>query len=212
MNRRLLLLSSLAAVLAIVLLFDRSLSPPVAEPVVPVSAVEPPAAAPDTDTEALLNPLAGMAPDDFTAMLERPLFNPSRTGRAPEAAAPAPMPAVVEAPPPPETPGPRAEDIALVAISSGPSGRIAALRVSATGEVLYLRAGQPVQSWTVLSVSDRSVVVGTAQSSIELSLFPGKAGASPAQPSAPAEPVIEPDFDASYSEEMSPAMDSGGEQ
>lgn len=210
MNRRLLLLASVAVVLAIVLLLDRGAPPPLGELAPPASTVEPPAASPDTEAQALLNPLEGMSAGSFTGILERPLFNPARTGRAPEAVAPAPMPVVDEAPPPPETPGPRPEDIALVAISSGPSGRIAALRVTATGEVFYLREGQPVQSWTVFSVSDRSVVVGTAQSSIELSLFPSKAGGSPAVPFVPPGPVIEPDFDSSYTEQMSPVMDSGG--
>lgn len=212
MNRRLLLLCSVAAVLAIVLLVDRGVAPPPVEPVVQVSKVETPAAEPETDGQAMLNPLEGMVPEGFTAMLERPLFNPTRTARAPDTPASPPLPAVSEAPPPVGLQGPRAEDFKLVAISAGSTGRVAAVRVVATGEVLYLREGQPVQTWTVLAVEDRSVVIGTAGSSIELTLFPGVAGGEPpeaAPPPPPAEPVIESDPYHSYSEDM---PDSGGMQ
>jgi hypothetical protein len=212
MNRRLLLLSSVAMVLAIVLLLDRGAPPPSVEPVLPTSDAETLAVSPEAGAETPLNPLENMTPESFTAILERPLFNPSRTGPAAEAPAVPPLPAMDQAPPA-SPQGPRAEDFKLVAISAGSNGRVAALRLVATGDVLYLREGQPVQSWSVLSVRKRSVVIGTAQSSIELKLFPSEAGdAQPAMaaPSAPMEPVTESDSYHSYSEEMNLHDNTGG--
>jgi len=121
---------------------------------------------------AKLNPLEGLSPDSFAAVLERPLFNP---GRAPRPAEPPPPPPQPEPPPPPETPSPEpmpnAADYALLAVAGGPSGRVAAIRLSATGEVVYLREGQPVGEWTIVSVGDRSVVIGTPENNVTLNLF-----------------------------------------
>jgi hypothetical protein len=210
MNRRLVLLSSVALVLFIVLLLDRGVAPPSVEPVAPVGAVEPPEASLDAAAETPLNPLESMIPESFAVMLERPLFNPTRSGPLEEAPAAEPLPAAPDAPQ-----GPQAEDFKLVAISAGPSGRVAVLRLAATGDVLYLREGQPLQSWSVLSVGEQSVVVGTAQSSIELKLFPGAASdaqPAPAAPYAPMEPVVESDAYHSFSEEMKIQENSGGVQ
>jgi hypothetical protein len=180
MNRRLLLLSSVAVVLAAVLVLDRAAPPGAVEPPPPPEeAVSP--TAPDAGTP--LNPLQGLVPERYAAMVERPLFNPGRAPRALEEAA-MPAPAVAETLPDAGPLGPRAEDFKLVAISSGPSGHVAALRIAATSEVLYLREGQPVQSWTVMKISDTSVVIGSEQGSIELSLFPGGASAAMPAPAA----------------------------
>jgi hypothetical protein len=180
MNRRLLLLGSVAIVLALLLLWDRAL--PVEESEAPAPAVErpQPSAGEATGAPARLNPLQDLNTGRFTAMLERPLFNPGRAGRPPEPPPAPPPPPVEELPPemPPEPPGPAAQDFALIAVAAGPSGHVAAVRLSATGEVLYLREGQPVLSWNVMKVNDRSVVIGTPGSNVEITLFGAEATAA----------------------------------
>jgi len=211
MNRRPLILSSVAILLTAFLLVERPVMPHAQETSEPLPAV--PSAA---DGEPLLNPLQELTPENFTAIVERPLFNPGRAPRALEQQALPPMPA--DTPPPPGPQGPRAEDFKLVGISSGPAGRIAALRLAAGGDVLYVREGQPVESWTVLTITETSVVIGSDQASITLSLFPG--GAQAAQP-APAIPAIPPlseeieDANDAYhaaTEEMDPYADNPGMQ
>lgn len=167
MNRRLLLLAATAAVLAAVVLLERVDWP---EAQRPDAAAQAPAA--PSGEPVRLNPLAGLAQQSFPAVLERPLFNPGRAGRLPEP--PPPPPPVAEEPPPPPPPepqGPGAADFTLVAVSSGPSGKVAALRVAATGDVVYAREGQPVDGWTVLAIDDRSVVIGADGSGTEFKLF-----------------------------------------
>lgn len=191
MNRRLLLLGSVAIVLALFLLWDRAL--PVEEGEAPAPAAERPQASAEdvTGAPARLNPLQDLGAGRFTAMLERPLFNPGRAERPPEPppAPPPPPPAMEEPPPevPPEPPGPAAQDFALIAVAAGPSGHVAAVRVAATGEVLYLREGQPVLSWNVMKVNDRSVVIGTPGSNVEITLF-GDEGAAPQETTGEAPP------------------------
>jgi hypothetical protein len=176
MNRRLILLASVALLLGLVLLLDRSGSPepPGREPVAALDQA-PPAEPTDTGGGARLNPLEMLDAASFAATLESPLFNPGR--------APRPQEILAEPPPPPEPPpemppempfaatGPSADDFELVAIAAGPEGRVAAVRQATTGEVLYLREGQPLEAWRVLSLGDRSIVIGTPESNLELTLF-----------------------------------------
>jgi hypothetical protein len=129
-------------------------------------------------------------------MLERPLFNPGRAARQPEPPPAAPPPPVEQPPPamPAEPQGPAAQDFVLVAVSAGPKGRVAVVRITATGEVLYLREGQPVQTWSVMSVKDRSVMIGTAGSNVEFVLFDKENGdaAQPAEQFPPPGAYMEP--------------------
>lgn len=168
MSRNLKMLGAIAVLLAAYAAYDwlgRT------EPDAVVPAVAPTGGA-DQGGAAKLNPLEGLSPGSFAAVLERPLFNP---GRAPRPAEPPPPPPQPEQPPPPETPPPppmpNAADYALLAVAGGPSGRVAAIRLAATGEVAYLREGQPVGDWTVVSVGDRSVVIGTPENNVTLNLF-----------------------------------------
>ena len=204
MNRRLVLLSLLAVALGAYVILERE---PTA-PVVPGGEAPVTPKAPSPGGGAVkLNPLEGLDAGRFTAMLERPLFNPGRAARPPE---PPPPPPVVEEPPPeviPETPGPLPSDFKVLAISVGPSGRVAAVRIVQTGEVLYLREGQPVQSWSVLAVGDRTVEIGTPEQKVELSLFEGEPGEgsaiveeAPPVDTPPDIPQIEPE----------PPLDGGG--
>ena len=198
MNRRLLLLGSVALVLGLVFLLDQGRSPPDSGGEVPAPPSEQPqpSAGEGSATQAMLNPLETLEASKFTAMLERPLFNPGRAERPPEPPPEPPPPPVEEPPPemPPEPQGPIAEDFMLVAVAAGPRGRVAALRLAATGEVLYVREGQPVQSWNVLAVNDRSVVIGTPESNVEITLFDSeKDGAQESMDQAPPpEGYVEP--------------------
>ena len=180
MNRRLLLLIAVAVLLGSFLLFDGGGLPPAGERVLSTPAAEytPPPADAAGGGPATLNPYQGLAERSFTNMLERPLFNPGRAGRPPEpvqteseVAAPELPPEPPEPPQPPEPPAPQAEDFMLVAVAAGPAGRVAAVRLASTGDVLYLRPGQPVDGWTVLAVNDKSVVIGTAERNVEVTLF-----------------------------------------
>lgn len=160
------------------------------------SPAKPTAAEPAQGTAAKLNPLEGLSADSFSAVMEKPLFNPGRAPRPPDPPPPPPPP---EAPPPPETPqeapAPKPEDYALLAVAGGPSGFVAAVRLSATGEVLYLRQGQPVGEWTVVSVGDRSVVIGTPENNVTLNLFESNgadAAAPPVQEVPPTPPEDTP--------------------
>lgn len=155
---------------------------------------------------AKLNPLEGLTAERFAAVLEKPLFNPGRAPRPAEAPPPPPPPE--DQPPPeapPEAPVPNAEDYALLAVAAGPSGHVAALRLAATGEVLYLREGQPIGEWTVVSVSDRSIVIGTPDNNVTLNLFQSNGMGAEAPP--PQDPPLPPEAPPPGSTELAPATD-----
>jgi len=147
-----------------------------------------------------LNPLEGLDPESFTAIVEQPLFNPTRGPRPAEPPPPPPVEQpVVEAPPPPPPPpqGPNPEDYKLLGVSAGPDGRIAALRIAASGQVVYLRKGESVDSWSVVDVGDRTVAIGTEANPVTFSMFAADAGDADdvggemmdGSPPAPAQPL-----------------------
>lgn len=179
MNRRLAGLAAVAALLGGYLAFDGlpSFGPGGSEQ--PVTT----AGAPRT-AQVKLNPLDGLDPESFTAIVDKPLFNPSREPRPPEPVAP-PAPEVeqpvVEQPPPPPPPpqGPGPEDYKLLGVSGGPDGRIAALRITTSGEVVYVRKGESVDSWSVVDVGDRSVAIGTAENPVTFSMFEASGSGTP---------------------------------
>lgn len=142
-------------------------------------------------SEALkLNPLDGLDPESFTAIVDKPLFNPSRQARPAEPVAPPPVeqPVVEQPPPPPPPPqGPGPDDYKLLGVSLGPDGRIAALRVASSGEVVYLRQGESVDNWSVVDVGERSVAIGSPESPVTYSMFANTDAGSPdGGPPAPA--------------------------
>lgn len=155
-----------------------------------------------------LNPLDSLDPEAFTAIVEQPLFNPSRQPRPAE---PPPPPPVVEQPvaeppppPPPPPQGPGPEDYKLLGVSVGPDGPVAALRIAASGQVVYLRKGESVDSWSVVDVGERSVSIGTAENPVTFGMFAatdedaaaqddmGGAAPAPAQPLPLPLPVPQP--------------------
>lgn len=152
-------------------------------------APAPPAADSGGGSAVKLNPLQGAEAPSYAAILDRPLFNPGRRPRPVEPVATV-QPQVEppsEPPPPPPPPAPGPEDYRLLGVASGPDGRIAALRVAASGEVLYLRKDDTIESWTVIDISDRSVSIGTPDNPVTYSLFENADG-DDGQPVDPAQP------------------------
>jgi hypothetical protein len=133
-----------------------------------------------------LNPLQDLDADAYPDIVARPLFNPSRQPRPAAPPAPPPPPVVeqpvVEQPPPPPPPqGPGPDDYKLLGVSSGPDGRIAALRIAASGDVVYLRKGEGVDQWSVVDVGERSIVIGTSENPVTYSLFANTESAAPGE-------------------------------
>ncbi len=182
MNRRLALLVAAAAALGAYVMLEGPFQVPLSTPESggrndgAVPEVVPNASGPGQPSR--LNPLHGLEAERFRAVIEQPLFNPGRAPRPTEPPPPPPAPPVepqpAEATPPS---GPTAEDFNLLAVSAGPEGRVAVLRIVASGEVLYLREGHVVETWTLLTVTDRSVVIGTAEHNVTISLFEAAAPA-----------------------------------
>lgn len=140
-----------------------------AEPV----QVASPAATPAASAAMKLNPLQGLDPANYPAIVEKPLFNPSRRPPPAESAPPPPaeQPVAEEPPPPPAPAGPGPEDYKLLGVSAGPDGRIAVLRIAASDDVVYLRQGETIDSWTVIDIGDRSVEIGTPENPVTFSMF-----------------------------------------
>lgn len=170
-NKRLVWLTALAALLGGYVVFEGlgSFLPGGGGDEAVVGAVVP------RSTQVKLNPLEGLDPESYTAIVEQPLFNPTRQPR-PTEPPPAPpeveQPMVEEPPPPPPQPqGPNPEDYKLLGVSAGPDGRIAALRIASSGQVVYLRKGERLDSWSVVDVDDRSVAIGTEDNPVTFSMF-----------------------------------------
>ncbi len=192
MNRRLLLMSATAAVLgAYVLIGEGGVHSGLWQPSPPQSGAADPVAAQDAAATGgapraglKLNPLQGLDALSFPAIVEQPLFNPGRMPRPTEAPPPVdvPSPAPEPAPEPmPEAAGPVAADYRLLAVSSGPAGRVAALRFNQTGEVVFLREGGDVDQWKVLAVGPRTITIGTPEQNVDLVMFEN-AGEQPEGP------------------------------
>lgn len=189
MNRRLVVLSAIAALLGAYELapylgglFSSSGNAPALQPSSP----------PSGGGAVKLNPLQGIEAQSYAAIMERPLFNPGRQPRPAEPVAtvqptveqPAPPPP----PPPPPAPGP--DDYRLLGVASGPDGRVAALRVAASNEVVYLRKDDTLDSWSVVDITDRSISIGTPDNPVTFSLFADTGQADvPDQPVPPGQPV-----------------------
>ena len=151
---------------------------------------------------AKLNPLEGLAAESFAAVLERPLFNPGRTPRprgtaATSAAAggtaptrsrrrlqPAPTRRISHCSP-------------LRAGRQGLSQRFASLPRARCSTCVE---GQPVEQWTLISVSDRSVVIGTPEDNVTISMFEHNDD----EPPPPSTPEAPPAFPGNIQPPMTP--------
>lgn len=114
-----------------------------------------------------LNPLAAVSVEQFAEIVDRPLFNPTRTPPPPpvEDAAPA----EVAGPAPEESAKP--EDFTLLAVAVADDARIAMLRWNKTNEVFHLKQGQFLSDWELRSVGEKEVTIGRNDVSFSLKLF-----------------------------------------
>lgn len=183
-NRRLLLLGTCATALAVyavwsgaagnlITLVGGSEAVAVAD-VSPQRAME--TAAP---SEAVpLNPLAGTAVESFGEIVDRPLFNPTRSPPV-EDSAPAQVAEPVPAPPPRDAV--KAQDFTLLAIAIADDTKIAMVRWNKTNEVFHLKQGQYLSDWELRSVGEREVTIGRDEESFALKLFEGTRPPAPPQ-------------------------------
>lgn len=182
-NRRLLLLSTCAAALAVYAVWSGAAGtlltlasggsaaviaevplPQLAENSKPAEAVA-------------LNPLAGTAVESFGEIVDRPLFNPTRTPPA-EDSAPVKVAEPEQAPPQDAA---KARDFTLLAIAIADDARIAMVRWNKTNEVFHLKQGQYLSDWELQSVGEREVTLGRNEESFALKLFDGSARPVPQQ-------------------------------
>lgn len=116
-----------------------------------------PSRAADASEAGLANPLAVLSLEQLSATRERPLFSPAR--RLPAAPVPAPAPPepvpVAAAPAPPQP----APALALLGIIADQDGARALVRTGASSEVLRLRLGDAVESWTVAEIGRTELVL-----------------------------------------------------
>ena len=117
----------------------------------------------------------------FTAVVERPLFSPSR--RMP---LPPPAEELLDAPRAPSEPvdlGPPEPDVRFFG-SAAKDGVVAALvSLPATAEVARLRPGDTVQDWEVISVERNRLVLGLGDQRRSYEIFgSGIRGAAPDDP------------------------------
>lgn len=153
---------------------------------------------------AALNPLSGLNAETFTAIVERPLFNPTRR--------PAPPPAPeVEPAELPEEPLPavaampevKPEDFSLLAITAVDGTATALVRWNPTNQVYHVKQGQPVSDWQLMKIGALDVTLGRDGKTLQLKLFQTFGPAAPpagvsimnpggAQPPVDDESVVEP--------------------
>lgn len=139
---------------------------------------------------ALANPLAALSLDDLSATRERPLFNPSR--RLPTQPPPTPPPPPVVAAPAPPAPAPT---LALFGIVADAEGARAMVRTGPSKEILRLRVGDTVESWTVSRIGRTELVLQLGDRTETVTLFaPNASQARPAAgaPGKPAPKVATP--------------------
>ena len=172
-NRRLLLLIACAAALAAYAVWSGSAGSLLTlagagDAAAVAEAPAPRAAENKMPTEPIpLNPLAAVTVEQFAEIVDRPLFNPTRTPPV-EAAGP-----VQDAAPAPRAPEESAkpEDFTLLAVAVADDARIAMLRWNKTNEVFHLKQGQFLSDWELRSVGEKEVTIGRNDVSFSLKLF-----------------------------------------
>ena len=101
---------------------------------------------------ALANPVAAQPLDQLSAILDRPLFSPSRRPPAP------PPPPVALAPDPPAPPPPP-PDIVLFGVVMDGEGARAVVRAGADKKILRAQIGDEIGGWKVSQIEGRRVVL-----------------------------------------------------
>ena len=153
---------------------------------------------------AALNPLSGLNAEAFTAIVERPLFNPTRRPAPPPAPEVEPVVELSEEPPPAVAAEPevKPEDFSLLAITSVDGTATALVRWNPTNQVYQVKQGQPVSDWQLLKIGALDVTLGRDGKTLQLKLFQTFGPAPPAgvnlmnpggvQPPADVEAIVEP--------------------
>jgi hypothetical protein len=148
-----------------------------------------PTRADDAPRPVLANPTAALSLEQLSATRQRPLFSSAR--RLPTAPPPA-------SPPPPaaETPAPPAPapSLALFGIVADEDGARALVRTGASPEILRLRVGDTVESWTVADIGRTEVVLRLRDRTETIGLFAvnGRKGTPSPAASARAAKVVPP--------------------
>jgi hypothetical protein len=132
----------------------------------PVRIDAPPAAAASAAVPSTAaQPLTPPAPASFAALLERPLFSPTR--RPPQAApAPPPEPAAQAPPEPPQQP----IDFSLAGVVISGASRVALVQMLADGHVVQVAEGDEVDGWKAVTIDAQRAVFRRGDSEQELAL------------------------------------------
>lgn len=125
---------------------------------------------------ALANPVAALSLEQLWATRERPLFSPARRLPAAPEPAPPPPPMAVAAPAPAPAP-----TLALFGIVADADGARAIVRAGGSNEILRLRVGDLVESWTVAEIGRTEVVLRLGERSETVGLFAPDSRKAPAR-------------------------------
>ncbi|HTO85830.1 MAG TPA: hypothetical protein VMQ73_26660 [Methylomirabilota bacterium] len=118
----------------------------------PVAIDAPPAAATVAVPAATDAPIAPPTPASFAAILERPLFSPTRR---PPAAAPAPAPTPEAAAPAPPAPP---IDFSLTGIVISDGSRVALVQMQGDNHVVHVAEGGEVDGWKAVTIEPERAV------------------------------------------------------
>jgi general secretion pathway protein N len=130
----------------------------------PVPIDAPPAAAAVAAPAAADAPIVPPTPSSFAAILERPLFSPTRR---PPAAAPALAPTPeAAAPAPPAQP----IDFSLAGIVISDGSRVALVQMQADGRVVQVAEGGEVDGWKAVTIEPQRAVFRRGDDEQELAL------------------------------------------
>jgi general secretion pathway protein N len=185
----------LAAVLAVpYLLWTRDEDEP---PAVAASAARPAAEAPEAGTgapaEPPVDPFVLPPLEWFTAVVERPLFSPTR--RLPVPTPPAVAEAPVTAPEPePVAPGPAEPELRFFGTVRENGAAAALVTYPATAEVARLAPGDAVGEWRVVEVERNRLVLGLGGERRSFEIFgAGSRAAAGAADDGAADEDVEPE-------------------
>lgn len=160
-------------------------TPGAAAPPRPAEAEPAAAAGPDPAPEAALEPYALPPLERFAAVVERPLFSPTR--RMPPLSEPEPEPSTeVAAEVPPPVQGPDEPELRFFGTVRQAGQATALVTFPETNEVARLAPGDQVGEWEVLEVERNRLVLGLGEDRRSFEIF-GAGLRLPAEPAPAAE-------------------------
>lgn len=139
----------------------------------------------DQPAAAPSNPVAAQSLEQLSAIVDRPLFSPSRRPPAPP---PAPPPIVQAAEPPPPPPPP--PNLVLFGVVMDGEGARAVVRAGADKKTVRAQIGDEIDGWKVSQIEGRKVVLSLDGRFATFTLFSDDRGKS--EPVAGSAPVGEP--------------------